>query len=661
MNKTLFQKTNHFFRIIICSIFFQMAITGFSYADVIELDAKQKRLIANSHGSYQWFFEGTKIEGATEKFLCIEKTGSYSLHSIDAEGHHLKESVYIIVEGNVIRKIYLIGDSTVTNYRESDYPMMGWGQVFQHFFDKSAFVIDNRAIGGRSSRSFIEEGRWDEVRSVLKADDYVLIQFGHNDRDWTKAERYTSPADYKVYLKQYVNEARAKGAIPVLVSPMVMNAWRDDVLRNVFTETNNDYRGAMLEVANELNVPFVDLNMKSYELVASWGYENARRFLYNYYLPGEYLNYPNGSNDGLTHFQEMAAIEMAKFVAEGIEELKEDERIEPLAHKLLPLYPLTIKVNDPTAGVITRSQSYPAGVTITLKTLPETGHTFLFWKKADGTTISSKTLTSVTKAPKEEIIYAFYDEETPTDCAGEFNGSAKLDNCGICSGGTTEKEACTAAFQMEDACVMDGSVKTGNSGYQGTGYFASEAAEGAAVEWVFNSSSANEVTLTFRYANGGETTLDGLLTLNENEIGQVSFPATNSWSNWSTSSTTVTLQEGSNHFNLAALSARGLANLDLIAYNVTTIEAGDCDPGLTYLPLDQAQENFRVYPNPFSDNLIIEGASGFYYKIYDVSGRLQTKGYCQGNCTLNTPAAQGLYQLIIETTKGSYSSKIIKK
>ena len=601
------------------------------------------------------------MEGATDQVLCVEKSGTYLLQSIDEAGNIISESVYILVEGKVIRKIYLIGDSTVTNYRDSVYPMMGWGQVFQKFFDNTAFVVDNRAIGGRSSRSFIEEGRWNEVKSVLKADDYVLIQFGHNDRDWTKAERYTSPADFKIYLRQYVNEARAIGAIPILVSPMVMNAWRNGTLRNVFTETNNDYRGAMLEVANELDVPFVDLNMKSYELVASWGYENARRFLYNYYLAGEYPNYPNGSNDGLTHFQEMGAIEMAKFVAEGIEELKEDERIKPLAEKLLPLYPLNIKVNDPTAGVITRSGSYPAGVTITLKTLPETGHNFLFWKKKDGTTISSISLSSITKKPEEETIYAFYDEETPVDCAGEFNGSAEFDNCGICSGGTTEREACTAAFQLEDACEMDGTVKTGNSGYIGTGYLATNAAEGASVEWVLNSSSEAEVILTFRYANGGEGSLSGLLTINDTESGEIVFPSTKTWGNWSTSSTTVTLQEGPNRLKLSALSQQGLANLDLVAYNLTTIEAGDCQPTAIYIPLDQSLEKIRLYPNPFSDRINLDSTTSLTYRIYDTQGKLQTKGSCKGSCSIGGNFGPGLYQLVIETAQGRYSTRILKK
>ncbi|MFP4540470.1 MAG: SUMF1/EgtB/PvdO family nonheme iron enzyme, partial [Opitutales bacterium] len=107
--------------------------------------------------------------------------------------------------------VFVIGDSTVASYGASSYPQRGWGQELPHFLTSDAFVVQNRAIGGRSSRSFIEEGRWESVKSSMSAGDYLLIQFGHNDRDWTKAERYTPTEDYKTYLTTYVTEAREVG------------------------------------------------------------------------------------------------------------------------------------------------------------------------------------------------------------------------------------------------------------------------------------------------------------------------------------------------------------------------------------------------------------------------------------------------------------------
>ncbi len=634
-----------------------------TYGENIEIDREHKRIVAPEGINYKWLIEGQEIKSGTGRFLNVEKSGTYSVLFEDEHGKAVEETIHIVVEGNAIRKIFLIGDSTVTNYRTSDYPMAGWGMVFQHFFDNSAFVVENKAIGGRSSKSFKKEGRWDEVRRAMKADDYVFIQFGHNDRDHTKPERFTPVDSFKIYLREYVTEARDLQAIPVLVSPMVMNAWRDGVLRNVFTESGNDYRGAMLQVANELDVPFIDLNIESHALVSEVGPDYATRFIYHAYAPGEYPNYPDGSND-FTHFQEMGAVEMAKIVANGITKLEEDARIEPLAEKLLPLYPVNIKINKPDAGTVTHSASYPAGVTVTVKVLPKDGHTFKYWRNSNGTIARTRSLHSFTMEPGEKTLYALIDEDTPWDCTGEFNGTAVTDDCGICTGGTTERAPCSFSFQMEDACSVDGELKADYVGYHGNGYVVSEAAEGAAVEWIWNAGSDEEVLLTFRYANGGETARSARLSVNDSEAGELEFAPAGKWMDWNSISQTVMLREGENTLRLSALSSAGLAHLDLISLTVTTVEAVECEPvtpPVTYIPLSQFPGKLKVFPNPFSDHIEIESGEPFNYKIYDLSGRLQAHGSCSGKCRLNPSLEPGLYQMIIENSKGSYSAKILRK
>lgn len=276
-------------------------------------------------------------------------------------------------------RLFVIGDSTVANYGASYYPQKGWGQLLQLFFKDTEIEVVNRARGGRSSRSYYTEaGIWDEVLTELKSGDYLFIQFGHNDRDFSKAERYTPPADYEVYLSNYVNEARAKGAIPVLVSPMIMNAYNSDVLRNVFTETGNDYRGSMAKVATDLNVPFIDLNMKSFDLVATLGKEQASHYLYLILDAGEYPNYPNGSNDG-THFQETGAVEMARLVVEGLIDLKDQADIAPLIPTLKHRYQLSVEEAGANDSIITAGNAYPAGTPLTFKTIEGDSDTFNAW------------------------------------------------------------------------------------------------------------------------------------------------------------------------------------------------------------------------------------------------------------------------------------------
>jgi len=285
-------------------------------------------------------------------------------------------------------KIYIIGDSTVCNYNASQYPMTGWGQVFAHFFKAQSVEIINRAIGGRSSRMFYTEGRWDGIGALLSEGDYVFIQFGHNDRDYSKAERYTDTADFKRYLRLYVEETRAKGAVPVLVSPMNMNAWNGDVLREVFCEGANDYRGAMVEVATALEVPFIDLEKRSAAFMKSVGKEYCTRFHFLGLEPGEYPNYPDGKADG-THFQEMGALANARMVAEGLAELSDDVSMKPLCDLLAPRVEVAVASNKQSGGTLTKTADFPSGVTLTLKVVPSSGETFEGWVDQNGEMASS--------------------------------------------------------------------------------------------------------------------------------------------------------------------------------------------------------------------------------------------------------------------------------
>lgn len=300
-------------------------------------------------------------------------------------------AISIMVWAQTSLKITIIGDSTVCNYASSKYPQAGWGQVIGQFFKTGTVTINNKAIGGRSTRSFYQEGRWAEIVSTLQSGEYVFIQFGHNDRDYSKAERYTDTTQYKEYLRKYVQESRAKGAIPVLISPMNMNAWNGNNVREVFREGANNYRGAMINVANELNVPFIDLEKKSVELQKRLGATYCAKFIYLGLDAGEYPNFPDGSSDG-THFQEMGANFMAKFVCSGISELQSNPDMARLAALLKPLFKVNVLSNKANTGMITESgNTFPEGVSITVKVKPNSGEKFLGWADQSGKTVTTET------------------------------------------------------------------------------------------------------------------------------------------------------------------------------------------------------------------------------------------------------------------------------
>ena len=227
------------------------------------------------------------------------------------------------------RKIYLIGDSTVANYAlEEDYdqkryPLFGWGQVFQDFFvpdslqafahllgDTRPITIDDRAKGGRSTRTFFQEGRWSAVYKDLQVGDVVMMQFGHNDGSKNHPERYVDLQGYKEFLRLFVHQTREKGAIPILMTPVARNyPWKDGALQNV----HGDYPQAVKEVAAELDVKLIDLNTLSMTYFSSKGQDYVTQHYFMNLPAGKYAAYPEGQKDN-THFQEAGARVIAQLV-----------------------------------------------------------------------------------------------------------------------------------------------------------------------------------------------------------------------------------------------------------------------------------------------------------------------------------------------------------
>jgi len=213
--------------------------------------------------------------------------------------------------------VWLIGDSTMANKEVKAYPETGWGMPFNYFFD-STVVVDNRAKNGRSTQSFIDEKLWQPVVDNLNESDYVLIQFGHNDEVPTK-KTYTTEEQFKNNLIRYVNETRAKRAIPVLITPVARR--RFDSTGHI-VGTHEVYSEIVRSVAKRLNVPLIDLDKKSQALLRQFGPETSK-LLYNHLQPGEHPNYPDGKVDD-THFNELGARKMAELVLEGMREQKLD-------------------------------------------------------------------------------------------------------------------------------------------------------------------------------------------------------------------------------------------------------------------------------------------------------------------------------------------------
>ncbi len=222
--------------------------------------------------------------------------------------------------------VYLIGDSTCANKPTDDNPERGWGQMITNYFN-GEINIQNNAVNGRSTKSFIKERRWDTIMSRLQPGDYVMIQFGHNDSKLDDSVR-SAPAHtlYKENLIRFVNDIRSKAANPILLTPVMRRKFTE---QGKFVDQHGDYPAVVKEVAAQMNVPLIDLHKSSETLIINEGVENSKRLFLN--VPKNHFKNYKGKEEDNTHFSEYGAASMASLVCQSIK----DQNL-PLAKYLAP-------------------------------------------------------------------------------------------------------------------------------------------------------------------------------------------------------------------------------------------------------------------------------------------------------------------------------------
>lgn len=205
--------------------------------------------------------------------------------------------------------VYLAGDSTVVD--QTDEPWCAWGQMLPRFF-KPGLSISNQAESGETLKAFISENRLAKILSTMKPGDYLFIQFTHNDQK-PGPDHVDAATDYKSYLRLYIDEARLRGATPVLVTSMNRRSFGPD---GKIVNTLGDYPDAMRQLARDENVPLIDLNAMSKVFYEAMGPDNSTR---------AFVHYPAGTFPGQTaelkddtHFNSYGAYELAKCIVEGI-------------------------------------------------------------------------------------------------------------------------------------------------------------------------------------------------------------------------------------------------------------------------------------------------------------------------------------------------------
>mgnify|MGYP002347427956 CR=1 FL=1 len=218
--------------------------------------------------------------------------------------------------------IYIIGDSTAANKQERVFPETGWGMAFAKLFS-AAVKVDNRALNGRSSKSFKQDignstdtvDHWKPIVENLDAGDYVFIEFGHNDEKVDKPNVGTSLMEFEQNLIFYITETRKKGGVAVLLTPIARRKFKNGVLM----KTHGDYPDVTRKVAKNMDVPLIDMEEETNKLLTSYGDEKSKD-LFLYVKKGD-PNYPDGKQDD-THLSPIGAGAVADLVAKGIKALR---------------------------------------------------------------------------------------------------------------------------------------------------------------------------------------------------------------------------------------------------------------------------------------------------------------------------------------------------
>lgn len=294
-------------------------------ASNVTIKAESRRLMLNQF-SVKKGIQVTKIFNVNIRNPKIDATTNMSLKDREKDTFNWDDkltleflgvaniqSITITPVASSIPVIYLAGDSTVTD--QDVEPWASWGQFITNYFDDKV-VVANYAVSGSALSSFKGSNRLKKINSLLKPGDYLFVEFAHNDEK-LKGPENTAWESYSKYLAEYVETARNKGAIPVLVTPTQRRAFNPD---GTLKPTHGDFPDAMRAVAKKMNVPLIDITQMTTVLYEKWGVEASKSALVHYpanTFPGQVKALEDN-----THFNSFGANEIALCVIKGIRELE---------------------------------------------------------------------------------------------------------------------------------------------------------------------------------------------------------------------------------------------------------------------------------------------------------------------------------------------------
>ena len=579
--------------------------------------------------------------------------------------------------------IYMCGDSTMQDWAAGYCPKQGQGQDFHYWFDVTKAAVVNRGQGGMAADGYYDMF-WKHGCSAgncivdkLQAGDYAVIQFGINDVSKSDEAKFT------VAMSIMAKEAMAKGAYPIIMSP-IRRCYYDSP-----TQIHNSYRGYPARakaIADSLNIPFIDMSEMVANYMISVGESYAQQFIFNYATSGEYSNLKSDQADQV-HLQMNGANAFGRIITEQMRAHK-DVMTKKLGDYMAPMYQVSVKVSpEGSAEATSINAYYPKGMTVMLKTIPKSGKKFLGWYDGNGNKVSGQAVSTV----KSQYIYTFVMGDKATQYTAVYEGGTaqKYEGDGKALTAfptTTPKSLDDVTFvpftpiegSTEDSVKADKNIKkffdaykpdSGNGfsesnheGFTGEGFWNVANEKNSFGSFRMKFPGAGYVTLAVRYSNGG--TSDRLFNAYLDHDYYVSAPPTGSWDKWDTAYVVMDAPMGEADLRFISLTSDGGPNIDAFGFSIDGVcrvsEGCPNEDSLTTI-LTGVKENvgFGLH----GETLRLAGSERAHVNVFDMSGRLVAKRIVENASEVSLATmvkSAGLYRVVVKQGSAKFVANYAK-
>ena len=597
--------------------------------------------------------------------------------------------------------IFMLGDSTMQDWADGYYPKQGQGQDFHYWFDVNKAAVENWGKGGMSlggggldKKGNTAVGYYDMfwkhgctsgsncIADRVQAGDYVVIQFGINDVSYSNEDFFRSN------MAQLVKEVRAKGAYPIIMSP-IRRLYYDSP-----TQIHNSYRGYPAlnqRLADSLNVPFIDMSEMVANFMISVGYTYSAQFIFNHATKDEYSNLGSDQADDV-HLQMNGANAFGRIITEQMR-AHSDPIVKKLGDYMAPMYQVSVKVSPEGADSATSLAAYyPQGMTVMLKTVPKSGKKFLGWYDGNGNKVGASNRTNV----KSPYIYTFTMGSAATQYTAVYEGGTAQkyegDGKALTSFPTTTPKSLDDVT-FEPFTPMDGSGESTVevdkdikkffdaftpdtagigwsqndwTGFSGEGFYNFDNSNVSFASYKMKFPGAGYVTLAVRYANGGTT--DRMFNAYLDHDYYLSAPPTGAWDKWDTAYVVMDAPQGEAELKFMSVTNDGAPNIDAFGFNIEGVcrvsegcpeeVPGDSTDSTTVLkPYTVANVGVTLHGDMLSLSERTDVA------LFDMRGRLVARKIVDGASELSLSSLvknAGLYRVVVKQGSARFSATYAK-